>query len=113
MRQKQIKKELNHKTAGGQNDTSAPAQGALGLNDNMSFMGRILHIQTEKIGRPPGRIVTQVFYNGRVLFSTRSEFPSGMSLEQDFKKIQELMQEQHLRIIDKIRNKKREILEQC
>ena len=43
----------------------------VGLNDNLVFMGRQLHVQTEHTGFPVARIVTQVFCSGRVLLSKK------------------------------------------
>jgi hypothetical protein len=55
-------------------------------------------------------IVTQVFCNGRVLFSTKSEYPPGVHESQDLSRIRDLMQAQHFRVIEKIRDKKAQVL---
>ncbi len=89
---------------------SASALSAMGLNDNLDFMGRQLHVQTENMSSPAMSIVTQVFCNGRVVFSTRSAYPPGVRESQNLKQVQDLMRAQHLRVIEKIRNKKAEIL---
>jgi len=85
---------------------------AMGLNDNVDFMGRQLHVQTENLRSPAMCIVTQVFCNGRVLFSTKSEYPPGVHESQDFGRIRDLMRAQHFRVIEKIRDKKAQILGQ-
>ena len=52
---------------------AAVENSAPGLNDNLEFMGKQLHVQTEKTGFPVPRVVTQVFSNGRVVFSKKSD----------------------------------------
>ncbi len=82
---------------------------AAGLNDNLEFMGKQLHVQTEKTGFPVPRIVTQVFSNGRVVFSKRSDIlPNPESRE--FTIIQDLMRTQHFQTIQEISIKQKRIL---
>jgi hypothetical protein len=91
--------------------TSSPSVlTAMGLNDNLDFMGRQLHVQTENMRSPTMCIVTQVFCNGRVLFSKKSEYPPGVHESKDLGRIQEMMRSQHFRVIEKIRDKKAQIL---
>lgn len=79
-----------------------------GLNDNVEFLGRLLHVQTEMAAQPAPRIVTQVFSNGRVVFSKR------LDLTQDglpgIERIRELMRLQHSRTMREIADKQRETL---
>jgi hypothetical protein len=82
---------------------------APGLNDNFEFMGKQLHVQTERIGLPVPRIVTQVFSNGRVVFSKKSDIPQGPD-SQEFTGIQELMQTQHFQTIREMADKQKQIL---
>ena len=85
-------------------ENSAP-----GLNDSLEFMGKQLHVQTEKTALPVPRIVTQVFSNGRVVFSKKSDIlPCPESRE--FTKIQELMRTQHFQTIQEISEKQKRIL---
>ena len=86
-------------------ENSAP-----GLNDNLEFMGRQLHIQTEKIGLPVPRIVTQVFSNGRVVFSKKSEVSLRSHEPQEHLKIEELMRDQHFQTIREIADKQKRIM---
>jgi len=85
-------------------ENSAP-----GLNDNIEFMGRQLHVQTEKTGFPAPRIVTQVFSNGRVVFSRKSDIPECQG-SQEFTKIQDLMRTQHFQTIQEMVDKQKRIL---
>jgi hypothetical protein len=81
-----------------------------GLNNNLEFMGKHLHVQTESTGFPTARIVTQVFCRGRVVLSKKSEYPPGISEFHDFNKMQQLMRTQHYQVIQEIADKQRQIL---
>jgi hypothetical protein len=81
-----------------------------GLNDNLEFCGRQLHVQTENLEVPVARIVTQVFCKGRVLFSRKSDCPLNIREAGDTRKIQELMQVQHFQILKEIADKQAKIL---
>jgi hypothetical protein len=80
-----------------------------GLNDNLDFMGRQLHVQTESVAFPVAGIVTQVFCKGKVILSRRSDCPDGGGESGDVAKMQELMHAQHLQIIQNIADKKARI----
>ncbi len=82
----------------------------VGLNDNLVFMGRQLHVQTEHTGFPVARIVTQVFCSGRVLLSKKTECPAGIRESQDFNKIQKLMSTQHYQVLEEIAAKQARIM---
>jgi hypothetical protein len=73
-----------------------------GLNDNLYFMGKQLHIQTENTGSTATRIVTQVFCKGRVILSRKMDHPS---IAGDSVRIRELMSSQHLQTIREIKEK--------
>jgi hypothetical protein len=109
-KERKAEKARNKDAENGVNPAPAPVLTAMGLNDNLDFMGRQLHVQTENLRSPSPCIVTQVFCNGRVLFSTKSEYLPGVNESQDFSRIGDLMQSQHYRVIEKIRDKKAQIL---
>jgi|WetSurMetagenome_2_1015567.scaffolds.fasta_scaffold14138_6 hypothetical protein len=81
-----------------------------GLNNNLEFMGKQLHVQTERIGHPTPRVVTQVFSNGRVVFSKKSELDPTDAGTQEYAGIKELMRNQHLQTIREIEEKQKRIL---
>jgi hypothetical protein len=83
---------------------------SMGLNNNLEFMGRQLHVQTENMAFPAAQIVTHVFCGGRVLLSRKSEYPSAIQESHDFSKIQQLMRAQHYQVIQEITDKKNKIL---
>jgi hypothetical protein len=83
---------------------------ATGLNNNLEFMGRQLHVQTEHLEYPVARIVTQVFCNGRVMRSKKSEYSAEIRESRDISKIQQLMNAQHYQVIREITEKQSQIL---
>jgi len=87
----------------------ATENSAPGLNDSLEFMGKQLHVQTEKTEFPVPRIVTQVFRNGRVVFSKKSDISPGLE-SREFAIIQELMRSQHLQTIQEISDKQKRIM---
>jgi hypothetical protein len=82
---------------------------AIGLNDNMDFLGTQLHIQTENVQRPTPRIITQVFSKGRIVLSKKSEYPANLSDAENSEKISELMRLQHSQVIQDIIEKQKHI----
>ena len=100
MKQKEQKGGDKKEMGGG---TATPVSG---LNENLDFMGKQLHIQTEKTGSSTVRIVTQVFCNGRVLLSRKTDHPSIAGDSGDTAKIRDLMNSQHRQIIEEIKAKR-------
>jgi hypothetical protein len=76
-----------------------------GLNDNVDFLGRRLHVQTEHTGFPAAHIVTQVFCSGRVMLSKKTDYASEVCESPDLGKIQQLMKAQHCQIIQELKDK--------
>jgi|WetSurMetagenome_2_1015567.scaffolds.fasta_scaffold495701_2 hypothetical protein len=72
---------------------------ATGLNNNIEFMGKRLHIQTENISLPKLSIVTQVFSNGRIIYSKKTECSQALN------EIQDQMHKQHFEVIQGIADK--------
>jgi hypothetical protein len=82
-----------------------------GLNDNVEFLGRQLHVQTEYIERPNSHIVTQVFCRGRVMLSRKSDCPNGALESQHPQCLQEAMNTQHQKILCELINKQARALD--
>ena len=78
---------------------------ATGLNDSLVFMGRDLHVQTEDMGDTGRCITTQVFCDGRVILSTKSEYPPTWQDLQPGSQVVELMRAQHFNVIREIENR--------
>ncbi len=93
-----------------QSDQPAPATPMMGLNDNLEFMGKALHIQTENLGFTGRCITTQVFCNGKVILSAKSEYPSTVRDQEDQSQVRELMRKQHFNVIRELEGKKVRIL---
>lgn len=81
-----------------------------GLNDNVDFLGRQLHVQTERIGFPAPQIVTQVFNNGRIVFSKKCPL-TGAGSDPGSQGILDLMRAQHSQTIREIEAKQRKALD--
>jgi hypothetical protein len=82
----------------------------MGLNDNLEFMGRQLHIQTEDLGYAGKSITTQVFCGGRVVLSAKSGYPPGIRGPNDRTLVAEHMRRQHLEVIRQLEHRKAQIL---
>jgi flagellar biosynthesis protein FlhG len=96
----------------GLSDALAPATPTMGLNDNLEFKGKQLHIQTENLGFTGRCITTQVFCNGQVLLSTKSEYPSPLQASTDPAQIGELMRKQHFEVIRELEDQKLKVMQQ-
>jgi hypothetical protein len=81
-------------------------QSSQGLNDNLEFLGRRLHVQTEDLGRSARLITTQVFLNGRVIRSMKTPYPGPPGDAGLSERIAELMRAQHLSIISEIQSRR-------
>lgn len=84
------------------NSCSAPVSSAMSLNDNLDFLGKELHVQTESIQTDTPHIRTHVFSGGRVIHTKILAFPADLVKSRDLNAIRRLMQAQHCEIIDKI-----------
>jgi hypothetical protein len=91
---------------------TTPAAPVTGLNNNLEFMGRQLHIQTENIQYPSAQIITQVFSGGRVVLSKKMDHPPDIANSDNPNRIRELMQSQHLQIITEIKEKQKRLSRQ-
>jgi hypothetical protein len=89
-----------------QPSSTVPTAPAMGLSNGLAFMGKNLHVQTENLGQGGRCIITQVFCNGCVVFSTKSEYqPEGCD-SNDFNKMQAMMRKQHIDVIRGIMGEK-------
>jgi hypothetical protein len=79
------------------------------LNDNLAVLGRQLHIQTELLKSSGFCVTTQVFSNGRVLFSRKSKYTPEFRNSRDTSKIRDMMKNQHLQVIREINRKAAQI----
>ena len=109
-----VERLLNSDDSGqsGSGDAIAPTTPTMGLNDNFEFNGKQLHIQTENLGFTGRCITTQVFCSGRVLLSTKSEYPSPLQASTDSARIGELMRKQHFEVIRELEDEKLRVMRQ-
>ncbi len=87
-----------------------PKTPTMGLTDKLDFLGRQFHIQTEDLGFTGRCITTQVFCEGKVIFSTKSEYPSSVNGRSDRNLITEMMRQQHFNVIRELESKKSQML---
>jgi hypothetical protein len=78
------------------------ASPAMGLNDNLNFLGKELHVQTENIQSSAPCILTQVFLRGRVIHTAKYEYGNGTQNPRNLAEIRDLMQKQHDKVIERI-----------
>ncbi|MBP1595439.1 MAG: hypothetical protein H6Q05_816 [Acidobacteria bacterium] len=93
----------NGSAAGAAPVPSAPA--IMGLNDNLVLMGRDLHIQTEGLGDGSRSITTNVFCDGRVILTTKSEYPETLQSRHLDSRVADLMRSQHFNVIREIESR--------
>ena len=99
--------KYEEKEISGAPEKMPPAAPVTGLNNNLEFMGKRLHIQTENIQFPSAQIITQVFSGGRVVLSKKMDHPPDVANSGNVSRIRELMQSQHLQIIREIKEKEK------
>ena len=96
----------DHTPARAESDQPVPKTPTMGLTDRLDFLGRQFHIQTEDLGFTGRSITTQVFCEGKVIFTTKSEYPSAVNGRGDRNLITEMMRKQHFNVIRELENKK-------
>jgi hypothetical protein len=72
------------------------------LNNNIDFLGKELHVQTENVDTTVPCILTQVFFRGRVIQTIKYEYPAEIRTLNNFSKIHDLMHRQHMDVIEMI-----------
>jgi len=90
----------------GTTGSQSAAAPTTGFNYNLTIMGKDVHIQTEDMGSPGCLITTQVFCEGRVILSTKSEYASTLRDRPRSKQVSELMRAQHFNVIREIEDRK-------
>ena len=80
-------------------DVASPA---MGLNDNLNFLGKELHVQTENVQSDAPCIRTQVFFHGRVVHTVKYEYSNDLKNSLNLTKIRDRMHKQHRNVIEKI-----------
>lgn len=88
------------------------ASPAMGLNDNLNFCGKELHVQTEHVQSSAPHIRTHVFFQGRVVHTTRYEYSNDEQDSINLVEIRKLMHRQHMAVIEKISKQQAKYQEQ-
>ena len=76
----------------------------MGFNDNLIFKGSELHVQTEDMGQSVRCITTQVFMDGRIILTTKLDYPAELMDRSDRSQVMELMRRQHFDLIRDIKS---------
>jgi MinD-like ATPase involved in chromosome partitioning or flagellar assembly len=79
---------------------------AMGLNHNLLIKGCELHIQTEDMGQNVHCIATHVFLDGKIILSTKMDYPEDLAKENNTGQVLHLMRKQHFDTIREIENGK-------
>lgn len=69
----------------------------------MQYRGRFLHVQTEDSGRRRPHVVTQLFLDGNVLASIRSEYGDHLDAPDLDARIRQSMQGQHREMLKRLK----------
>ena len=76
----------------------------MGMNHNLFVRGSALHVQTEDMGNMGKCVITQVFCDGKIVLSIKSEYPTTNSDLGARTQLAELMRKQHFDTIRDIEN---------
>lgn len=75
---------------------------SLSLNDNVTFLGKELHVQTEIIQYATPYIRTHIFSGGQIIHTVKYEIPANLHAANDFKEIRDMTNAQHREVMSKI-----------
>lgn len=74
----------------------------VGYNDNISYKGKVYHIQTEDNGLKNPVIITLLYFKGTILSSRKTDY-SHLTGRPDIKKsVRDLMKSQHQAMLDEL-----------
>ncbi|MCB1197339.1 MAG: hypothetical protein KDK51_03130 [Deltaproteobacteria bacterium] len=79
----------------------------VGFNHNIRHKGILFHVQTEDYGQQLHKIVTQLFHAGQIICKTETDYLAllkGQNTETMTKQIKAMMQEQHKKMLQDLRN---------
>jgi flagellar biosynthesis protein FlhG len=91
-------------------DTLAAITPIVGLDDRLDFKGKNLRIKTDNMGYTGRCITTQVFCEGRVILSTKSDYAPPLKDKDNTNHVKALMRKQHFKVICDIEGDKIQIL---
>ncbi|MDI6744740.1 MAG: hypothetical protein QMD07_05110 [Thermodesulfovibrionales bacterium] len=67
----------------------------VGYNNNITYKGKVYHVQTEDSGLNNPIIVTLLYFKGTILASKKISYSHLIGIKDIKKSVRELMQEQH------------------
>lgn len=68
---------------------------SVGFNHNLSYQGRVFHVQTEDSGLPHAHVLTHLFLGGNVVVTHRSSYAHLVHSSDLPSTVRRLMEEQH------------------
>jgi hypothetical protein len=74
-----------------------------GFNTNVSYAGRVFHVQTEDSGVRSPKIVTLLYEGGTILASRKSTYEDRIEQDDLEQTVRELMEEQHLALVQALK----------
>lgn len=76
----------------------------LGLNNNISYKGKVFHVQTEDSGKQSPHIFTHLFHGGDILATKKVDYHDIVQVEGLEDIVRELMKEQHQSMIKELQS---------
>lgn len=74
----------------------------VGYNDNVTFKGKVYHVQTEDSGLKNPVIVTLLYFRGVILASKKTNYSHLIGSKDIKENVRKLMQEQHKAILKEL-----------
>lgn len=74
----------------------------VGYNNNVTYKGKVYHVQTEDSGLNNPIIVTLLYFKGTILASKKTSYSHLIGIKDIKKSVRELMKEQHKAILKEL-----------
>jgi hypothetical protein len=74
----------------------------VGYNNNVTYKGKVYHVQTEDSGLKNPIIVTLLYYKGTILASKKTNYSHLVGSKDINKSVREMMKEQHKAILKEL-----------
>src|SRR5574340_641204 len=74
----------------------------VGYNNNVTYKGKVYHVQTEDSGLNNPTIVTLLYFKGTILASKKTNYSHLIGIKDIKKSVRELMKEQHKAILKEL-----------
>lgn len=86
----------------------------LGFNTNVTWRGKVLHVQTEDSGRGKPHVITHLFHEGTIIVSRKTDYSHLVDAPDMVDQVRAVMKAQHKQMIIELRDKVHdEAIERC